>query len=393
MAVPKYPFPVVGGLERQSHELAKALVRRGHTVEALSTRFDSGQYDEQVLDGVVVHRVPWLEYGPMRFVQSPFSLSAVLLKLSRHVDIVHVHNISWFGAFVTLTAQGLGLPVVTKLPNIGDFGVPAMWGGPFGKLRIALLKRSDLIVAMTPESLAELSDISFPASRVLKIPNGIPMCQLKDSAGVAGGSESVVAVFAGRLTAQKGLKDLLHAWALVTARSPIPAVLRLVGEGPEEADLLALAAALGIQHTVQFAGYSRDVPQELARADLFVLPSYAEGNSNAILEAMRAGLPIIATRIAGAPIQVGAGGHRLLFSPGDRETLAERLLELISDPPLRLRFGAAMRERVERLFSIERVAAAYEEGYKALLSGRRDEAGLINRDLFDQEVRQPECAE
>ena len=64
MAVPKYPFPVVGGLERQSHELAKALVQRGHAVHAVSSRFDPGQNEFEVIDGVRVHRVKWIEFRP-----------------------------------------------------------------------------------------------------------------------------------------------------------------------------------------------------------------------------------------------------------------------------------------------------------------------------------------
>ena len=62
MAVPKYPFPIVGGLERQAYELAKALVQRGHAVHALSSRFDPSQTDVELIDGVQVHRVKWVEF-------------------------------------------------------------------------------------------------------------------------------------------------------------------------------------------------------------------------------------------------------------------------------------------------------------------------------------------
>ena len=105
----------------------------------------------------------------------PFSLARILFKLRRDVDLVHVHNVSWFGAFVTLFAKALGLPVITKLPNIGDFGIPGMRRRPFGFLRIALLKGSDAIIAMTPESVAELDGIGYPTARILKVTNGIPL--------------------------------------------------------------------------------------------------------------------------------------------------------------------------------------------------------------------------
>src|SRR5690242_18743409 len=98
MAVPKYPFPVVGGLERQAYELAKALVKRGHAVHALSSRFDPGQNEIDLIDGVRVHRMKWVEFKPARFLLIPFSLTRIMVKLRRDVDLVHVHNISWFGA-------------------------------------------------------------------------------------------------------------------------------------------------------------------------------------------------------------------------------------------------------------------------------------------------------
>src|SRR5262245_21280242 len=120
MAVPKYPFPILGGLERQAHELAKSLVKRGHAVYALSSRFDLSQNDVELIDGVQVHRVKWAEFRPARFLLSPFSLARILVELRRHVDLVHVHNVSWFGAFITLFSKALGLPVITKLPNIAD---------------------------------------------------------------------------------------------------------------------------------------------------------------------------------------------------------------------------------------------------------------------------------
>jgi len=84
------------------------------------------------------------------------------------------HNVRLFGAFVTLFAKALGLPVITKPPNIGDFGIPGMRRRPFGFLRIALLKRSDAIIAITLESLVKLVGSGYPTARVLKMTNGIP---------------------------------------------------------------------------------------------------------------------------------------------------------------------------------------------------------------------------
>jgi glycosyltransferase involved in cell wall biosynthesis len=391
MAVPKYPFPVVGGLERQAHELAKALIQRGHVVHAASSRFDPGQNNVELIEGVPVHRVKWVPFKPGRYLLFPFSLARILHKLKRDVDLVHVHNISWFGAFITLFAKVLGLPVITKLPNIGDFGIPGMRRRRFGFLRIALLKRSDAIIAMTPESLVELDDSGYPTARVLKVPNGIAL--LPAASAPPRSSNTVNAIFVGRLSPEKGLSDLLHAWGSVKAHATRPITLRLIGDGPQEDELRALALALDVGETVEFFGYCENVPAELAKADLFVLPSYAEGNSNAILEAMRAGLPIVATRVGGASMQIGSEGERFLVAPGDRRALADGLRELIEDEALRLRFGAAMRARIESVFAIDRVAATYEQAYELMLLGCCEQIGQINPVLFGQnEMARPPCA-
>jgi glycosyltransferase involved in cell wall biosynthesis len=382
MVVPKYPFPVVGGLERQAHELAKELVHRGHVIHAVSSRFDPGQNDVEMIDGVRVHRVQWIELRLARFLRSPVSLVRILLKLKRDVDLVHVHNISWFGAFVTLFAKALRLPVITKLPNIGDFGISGVRRGPFGFLRVALLKKSDVIIAMTPESVAELGCIGYPPLRVLKVTNGIPLLTANVATLRLHSPDAVTAVFVGRISPEKGVIDLLHAWATVKAHAARPVKLRIIGDGPQEGELKILVVALGLGETVEFVGYSRDVPAELAKADLFVLPSYAEGNSNAIMEAMRAGLPVVATRVGGASIQVGGEGARFLVQPGDRQALADRLLELIEDEMLRHRLGAAMRARIESVFAIDRIAAIYEQAYELIISGRRQQIGQLNPALF-----------
>src|SRR5438445_6531866 len=175
MAVPKYPFPVVGGMERQSHELAKALIQRGHTVHAVSSRFDPEQSESEVIDGVRLHRVKWMGFRPARFLLFPFLLARIFVRVKRDVDLVHVHNVSWFGAFVTLLAKAFGLPVISKLPNSGEFGIPGIRRRPFGYLHLALVKCSDAIIAMTPESVAELDDIDYPGARVLKVTNGIAL--------------------------------------------------------------------------------------------------------------------------------------------------------------------------------------------------------------------------
>jgi glycosyltransferase involved in cell wall biosynthesis len=275
----------------------------------------------------------------------------------------------------------LNLPVISKLPSFGAFGIAGIQKRLLGCWQIAVLKRSKAIVAMTEESLEELSSIGYSENRILKVPNGISMnTPSRDNQKV---EERVVVIFVGRLSPEKGLVHLLQAWANVCSRVIKPVQLRLVGDGPQAEELRDLAKRLGVSKTVEFTGHSCDITPELNAADIFVLPSEAEGNSNSLLEAMRAGLPIVATRVGGAPIQVGPSGRNYLCRPGDHSALAGKLCEMIANKRLRAELGAAMRARVELFFNINRAAAAYERAYRAILSGDADRIGEINADLFD----------
>jgi len=387
MVVPHYPFPVVGGLERQAHELAKVLVIRGHTVQVLSSQFAPRQKTIDKVDGVLVHRLRWFEFKYIRFLLLPFFLAFTLFRLKNDVDVVHVHNISWFGGFVVLIAKLLSLPVLTKLPNIGYWGIPGIQQRPLGNLLIHVLKCSDAMVAMTPESISELTQIAYPLQQILRASNGIAIeanIQVKREKLASG---PVNVIFVGRLSPEKLLLDLLYTWADIRACTPCDCKLRIVGSGPQLSELSRVVHTLDIASSVEFCGYSSDVPAELALADIFVLPSAAEGNSNAILEAMCAGLPIIASCVGGAPEQVGSAGKDYLFTPGDRKILATLLLKLIEDKALREQLGLAMRKRIESNFTIDRIATIYEDAYRLLKDGKRQQIGQLNPGLFTHDSR------
>jgi glycosyltransferase involved in cell wall biosynthesis len=249
-----------------------------------------------------------------------------------------------------------------------------------GRIRTALLGWSDAITAFTPESLEELRGIGYPAGRVLQAPNGVSLATMGSPVRRCA-SEAVTVVYVGRLLSEKGVEDLLRAWLEVSIHARRPVLLRLVGTGPKDEDLRRLVSTLRLRDSVEFVGYIDDVTGQLSSADIFVLPSYGEGNSNAILEAMRAGLPIVATRVGGTPYQVGAAGQRYLVEPGDTLSMSERLLALIHDDAARLGVGSEMRARVERLFGIDRVAQSYERAYRLIRAGRREELGRLENYL------------
>lgn len=387
MVVPQYPYPVVGGLERQAHELSKALRELGVQVQALSGKVETGQPALEVVEGVPVHRIPWSRWKWLRFLRTPVDLFRVLHAQRNTYDVIHLHQHSWFGLGTILVAKLLDKPVLTKLPNVGELGIPSMAASRLGRLKLAILLRSDALVAMSQQSLSELESVGFPLGRVLATPNGI---RLDGGRSLAIDETTAVrlcrVVFVGRLSEEKRLDTLLDAWSKGIHADNAQATLEFWGDGPLELELRQKCSELGIANSVRFLGYVDGVCDRLSEMDIFVLPSRLEGNSNAILEAMAAALPIVSTRVGGTPMLVGIEGAEFLCEPGDEDALAANLLRLIRDRMLRERIGAAMRRRAEQYFDIHRVARTYVAAYQCLAAGQRDRVGEASNPVVAEVV-------
>jgi glycosyltransferase involved in cell wall biosynthesis len=179
----------------------------------------------------------------------------------------------------------------------------------------------------------------------------------------ATGDELVVGAV-GRLVPVKNYGLLVRAFARVAASTRRPVRLVLLGEGPERAALQAAAAASGIAARTALLGHRDDVADLLAGLDVFVLPSVSEGLSNTLLEAMAAGVPVVASDVGGNREIVEDGRTGLLFASGEEAGLVERLTALVEDPAIRERLASAGRERVVSEFSIGAMIRNYEALYE-----------------------------
>jgi glycosyltransferase involved in cell wall biosynthesis len=174
-------------------------------------------------------------------------------------------------------------------------------------------------------------------------------------------------VSVGRLAAPKDFSTLVAA----VARLPEGrAHLRVFGDGPLRTELEAQKQALGLDAAVEFAGEVPDVRPHLENADVFVLSSLSEGMPVSILEAMAAGLPVVASAVPGLEEVVLDGETGFLATPGDAAALAEKLGELVDDPDRRSSFGAAGRARAEEHFSLPAWRDAHFSLYRSLLAAR-----------------------
>jgi glycosyltransferase involved in cell wall biosynthesis len=176
----------------------------------------------------------------------------------------------------------------------------------------------------------------------------------------------VITVIAN-LIAYKGHRDLIAALALIKDQLPRP--WRLLAIGRDDgigADLKAQAQSLGIADNIMWLGERGDVDELLSSSDLFILPSHQEGFSNALLEAMATGLPVVATAVGGNSDAVVDGETGSLVPVHDPQALAAAILRLAQEPGLRASFGEAGRRRVEQRFSLEACVDRYERLYRAL---------------------------
>jgi glycosyltransferase involved in cell wall biosynthesis len=182
-------------------------------------------------------------------------------------------------------------------------------------------------------------------------------------AEIVGDVEMPLVLTIARLDAQKGLTHLLGAAALIP-----DVVFAVAGEGPDREMLEREAAALGLGGRVRFLGHRRDVPALLAIADLFVLPSLYEGLPLSVLEAMAAGVPVVATAVGGTDEVVRDGDTGTLVAPGDARALAAGIRSVLSHPERAGRLVASARAYVEREHSATAMVSAMSRLYDELLA-------------------------
>jgi L-malate glycosyltransferase len=287
-----------------------------------------------------------------------------LLK-ARRPDIVHTH-LYHPNLYGRLGALGLGLPGLVAAVHNSYTRVKfhrRLWN-------LFLGWASDRVLVGSVQVWQDVRRYDgVPASRLLLMPYGIPLVELetplsreeaRERLGLSGAGLVIGAV--GRLEEQKGHAHLLAA--LPVLRRDFPnLVMLLVGEGRQQENLLRQVRELNLANTVRFLGTRRDLTEIYRALDLFVQPSLWEGLPLALLKAMGAGLPVVATRVSGSREAIEDGVNGYLVAPGDPEALARALGELARHPEARGRLGNAARRTVAARYSLEAMLQRLEDLY------------------------------
>ncbi len=211
--------------------------------------------------------------------------------------------------------------------------------------------------------------------KVRVIYNGIPplpavpdRAEMRERLGIPADASVLTSV--GRLSPEKGLEDLLHAFQMVSARIE-GAWLLVVGQGEQDRRLRELSQRLGVGGRIKFLGELPSTAEVLAACDLFVLASRYEGLPNSILEALQLELPVVATAVGGIPEVIEDGVTGVLVSPGDHRALADKILWLLDHLTEGRKLARLGKSVVEARFGLERMVREYANVYLELLPGKR----------------------
>ena len=319
----------------------------------------------------------WARAAKLAWITRPAGLKAALWQLfyfseagvlARHMQakgIRHLHNhfANSSCSVAMLASEMSGIPFSVTMHGPAIFFEPYYW-------RIdEKIARASFVSCISHFCRSQAMYFSDPSYwDHLKIVHcGVrPVEFCKEGRGARG--KHIICV--GRLDAVKGIPLLLEGFAAIKNKHP-EARLSIVGDGPARADLEAQAKGLGLRSETQFLGYraSEEVPALLDEADVFVLPSFAEGVPVVFMEAMAAQLPVIASRVAGVGELVEDGVSGYTIPPGDVATLSARMDALLSDMALCDRMGQAGRAKVEADFDLEKEAAWLGELFASQLKG------------------------
>jgi glycosyltransferase involved in cell wall biosynthesis/predicted ATP-grasp superfamily ATP-dependent carboligase len=305
----------------------------------------------------------------------------LVLALAAHlrrnqVDLVHAHEFT-MNVYGTMAARLAGVPAIATIHGRGYYAEAAR---RMAALRLAA-RAGAMFVAVSSDIQRFLTaEVGLGAVRL--VPNGIDVerpaagdrARGRLAIGVGPGEPLIGTI--GNLYPVKGHRVLLEAAARLS-----PAVhVAIAGRGEEEAELRRRALELGIGDRLHLLGYRTDTADLLAAFDIYALPSFSEGQSLALMEAMAAGLPIAATRVGGNPEVLGRDGESGIYvPPGDPVALAAALARLLGEPETARRLGAAAQARARSELSLAVMVGRYRALYDELLArGSQPRAGAAD---------------
>jgi len=374
-----YPY-ILGGAEIFAHSLSNELSKRGYDVTLLG--YSKSDYSSNVGDFRRRYKV----------VTSPSIgrfLDRLIVPLHAANLIKGVDNLGGDPIVISIMSHSslLGYMLARKLSSKchiisfsgGDAAISSMTGiwlekirldyYLYSKLAIAVNRSWSIFVATTNLMKKQMMKVGIKEDRIVLIPRFVEdrFFQVDPTDGIL--EESRI-VFVGRFSREKGIKTLMNAFNMVVKKVP-EAKLRLLGEGPMRSYIEKHVQRRGLQRNVEIVGrvpYER-IDMYLGDSTVFVLPSLNEGLPNALLQAMAAGLPVVASRVGGIPEVVRDGVDGILVNPGSPYELAKGITSLLMDRERAIRLGRNAKASAER-YGVDKVIRKYAALFERCLGKR-----------------------
>jgi len=309
---------------------------------------------------------------PLRILRVVYWIYSLLR--GTNFDIVHSHG--YFADICSLTvAKLLG---IKTLSTCHGFVYNDRKLDLYIKLDQMVLKMSNQVICVSDSIKGSLLTLGFHNKKIRVVPNAVAknhdrsklenVRKIKRKKMHAAENQFVVG-FAGRLSAEKGLKSLMQAFSMIAKKKP-ECRLWIIGDGPLRSELKKMANRFRISENVIFLGFREDVMDLMAGMDTFVLPSFIEGTPMALLEAMSLGIPSIASSVGQIPQIIITGKNGLLISPGDAQELFQAVLRIIEDKAFAKKISKNAIMTVENKFSIESWVQKIENIYTELINSQ-----------------------
>jgi glycosyltransferase involved in cell wall biosynthesis len=375
--------PETSGASLQCRQLIASL--RPHVdFEVLTTSVNRTLPKRSCVDGVTVSRVYVDPMRPATKLAAFGSMASAFARVSRRVDLVHIHGFSQKNVVLTRLARAFGKPIVMKLTSLGYDDALTMRRA--GTVRYSSYRSVDRAIAVSPALAAAWRDAGLDPNRVVFIPNAVDVRRFRPAA--AGERDALrrrhslphdlpVVLFVGFFSHEKRPDLLFRSWAALWNQG-IRSTLVLIGatQSPYfEIDsslaptIRAEAARQGLSEHLFFIEHTADIDEYFRAADVFALPTTREGLPNVLLESMASGVPPVISRLAGVTDWIVEDGRTGRLVPAsDEAAFTTALAEMLASADMRARIGAAARTHVEREFTPEATAARMLDLYRQLLA-------------------------
>jgi N-acetyl-alpha-D-glucosaminyl L-malate synthase BshA len=364
-------YASTGGSGILATELAIDLAERGHEVHVLSTeppfRFPEAH------PRLTFHPVATPAYPLFREPQYALSLATAIVQVSRryHLDIVHAHYAVPHAAAAYLARQIMAAHPTDRVPKVmttlHGTDITLVGSDPSYSETVAFcIDQSDGVTAVS-QSLKDDTCRALGISREIQvIPNFLDPARFARLPLPRRPAGRPRILHMSNFRPVKRIPAVIEIFRRV--RELVPAMLVLVGDGPELPAARAQIHDAALDADVEYAGERHDVVELLSQADVFLLPSATESFGLAALEAMACEVPVVAARVGGLPEVVDHNVSGFLHAVDDLAGMADSIVRLVQDPALHARVAAAGRQVVVERFSAARVVPVYENAYEALLA-------------------------